>query len=82
MGRSVASGSGRLLVELRRTNDVAWLSMAEAILRGEGLDPIILDAASSVVDGSIGAVPRRLMIARPQAWMARSILDALDDIYG
>jgi len=71
-----------MLVELRRTNDVAWLTMAEAMLRGEGLDPIILDAASSVVDGSIGAVPRRLMIARPQAFMARSILTALDEIYG
>jgi hypothetical protein len=82
MGRSVAVERANMLVELRRTNDVAWLSMAEAMLRGEGLDPIILDAASSVVDGSIGAVPRRLMIARPQAFMARSILTALDEIYG
>ncbi|NDC59150.1 MAG: DUF2007 domain-containing protein [Alphaproteobacteria bacterium] len=82
MGRSVAVERANMLVELRRTNDVAWLTMAEAMLRGEGLDPIILDAASSVVDGSIGAVPRRLMIARPQAFMARSILTALDEIYG
>lgn len=71
-----------MLVELRRTNDLAWLSMAEAMLRGEGLEPLILDANASAVDGSLGAVPRRLMIARPQAWMARSILSALDEIYG
>jgi hypothetical protein len=71
-----------MLVELRRTNDLAWLSMAEAILRGEGLEPIVLDTASSSVNGSVGFVERRLMIARPQAWMARTILDALDEIYG
>jgi len=71
-----------MLVELRRTNDLAWLSMAEAILRGEGLEPIVLDSASSAVNGSVGFVERRLVIARQQAWMARTILDALDEIYG
>lgn len=71
-----------MLVELRRTNDLAWLSMAEAMLRGEGLEPIVLDSESSAINGSVGFVERRLMIARPQAWMATTILKALDDIYG
>lgn len=75
-------GIAAVLVELRRTNDLAWLSMAEAILRGEGIEPIILDAASSAVDGSLGAVPRRLAVRREQAWMAKTILAALDEIYG
>jgi glutamine synthetase len=32
MGRSVAVERANMLVELRRTNDVAWLTMAEAML--------------------------------------------------
>ncbi|MET0182912.1 MAG: DUF2007 domain-containing protein [Caulobacterales bacterium] len=48
--------------ELRRTNDLVFLSFAEAVLRDAGLNPVILDAGMAVMDGSIGALPRRLMV--------------------
>jgi hypothetical protein len=67
--------------ELRRTNDLVWLSMAEALLKGEGLTPVILDAGISAVEGGIGAFPRRLMITESEEALARRLLQDLDSAY-
>ena len=72
-GRSVSA-----MHELRRTNDVVYLSFAEAVLRQAGYAPVILDSSMSIADGSIGALPRRLMVADAEAKGARALLDALD----
>ncbi len=48
--------------ELLRTNDVVLLSFLEARLNGEGIMPVILDMNASIVEGSIGILPRRLMV--------------------
>ena len=64
--------------ELRRSNDLVYLSFAEAVLRQAGYAPVILDSAMSAADGSIGALPRRLMVADSEATGARTLLDALD----
>lgn len=50
------------LKELLRTNDVVLLSFLEARLKGEGVEPFILDMNASIVEGSIGILPRRLMV--------------------
>jgi hypothetical protein len=49
--------------ELLRTNDVVRLSWAQALLRDAGIDCLVLDHHTSLVEGSIGAIPRRLMVA-------------------
>jgi hypothetical protein len=49
--------------ELLRTNNLVYLSYAEAVLRDAGIDCLLLDSHMSVMDGSIGALPRRLMVA-------------------
>lgn len=49
--------------ELFRTNDVVRLSWAQAMLRDAGIDSVVLDHHTSLVEGSIGAIPRRLMVA-------------------
>ena len=49
--------------ELLRTNDIVRLSWAQAQLRDAGIDSIVLDQHTSLVEGSIGAIPRRLMVA-------------------
>lgn len=64
--------------ELRRTNDVVYLSFAQAALRSAGLDVVVLDEAQSVVDGSIGVIPRRLMAPDHQVEMALQILADLE----
>ena len=49
--------------ELLRSNDVVRLSWARALLADAGIDSLILDHHTSLVEGSIGAIPRRLMVA-------------------
>ncbi|WP_207477659.1 putative signal transducing protein [Arenibaculum pallidiluteum] len=48
--------------ELLRTNDAVLLSWVQALLAGEGIEVIVLDAHASVVEGSIGAIQRRLVV--------------------
>jgi len=49
------------LKELLRTNDVVLLSFLEARLKGEDIEAVILDMNASIVEGSLGVLPRRLM---------------------
>ncbi|MGE0258723.1 MAG: DUF2007 domain-containing protein [Alphaproteobacteria bacterium] len=49
--------------ELFRTNDVVRLSWAQARLQDAGIDSLVLDQHTSLVEGSIGAIPRRLVVA-------------------
>lgn len=49
--------------ELVRTNDMVLLSFLETRLREAGIEPILLDLHTSIIEGSIGALPRRLMVA-------------------
>jgi len=64
--------------ELRRTNDLVYLSYAQALLRSEGLSPVVLDAGMAVLDGSIGALPRRLMVPETEGEAALKLLAELD----
>src|SRR5579883_1548549 len=48
--------------ELLRTNDPVRLSWLQALLAGSGIEAIILDTHTSIIEGSIGAIPRRLMV--------------------
>ena len=64
------------MVELARSNDVVYLSWVEAVLRAEGIDCLVLDAFTSAVEGSIGAIPRRIMVAADDAEAARELLTA------
>ena len=48
--------------ELLRTNDPVLLSFATALFKGERIEAVVLDGYTSVLEGSIGAIPRRLMV--------------------
>ena len=64
--------------ELLRTNDVVRLSWAQARLGDAGIDSLVLDHHTSLVEGSIGAIPRRLMVAERDHARARDILAAAE----
>ncbi|MDX2234636.1 MAG: DUF2007 domain-containing protein [Hyphomonadaceae bacterium] len=59
------------------TNDPVRLSFAEAALRSEGVASVTLDAATSAAEGSIGAIPRRLVVAAADEATARQVLRAV-----
>ena len=60
--------------ELLRTNDPTVISFATALLGAEDIDCFVFDVHMSILDGSIGVLPRRLMVKRENAFMARAIL--------
>ena len=44
------------------TNDPVRLSFIVALLADAGIETVVFDTHASVADGSIGAIPRRLMV--------------------
>lgn len=64
-----------MMIELLRTNDLVHLSWAAAVLRSHGIEPLVLDHHAAAIEGSIGAIPRRLMVLDEEASRARWILE-------
>ncbi len=62
--------------ELLRTNNAVRLSWVQALLKDSGIDSLVLDHHTSLVEGSIGAIPRRLMVAERDFGRARALLAA------
>jgi hypothetical protein len=60
--------------ELLRTNELVFLSWAEAILRAENIEAVVLDAHTSVVEGSTYAIRRRMMVADADYDRARRLM--------
>jgi len=48
--------------ELLRTNDLVRLSWVEALLADAGIECLVLDQHTSLIEGSIAAIQRRLMV--------------------
>ena len=74
-------GAGKANVDEMRvillTNNPVQLSFAEAALRAEGVAFHTLDASTSAAEGSIGAIPRRLVVSAEDEDRARLVLSAL-----
>ena len=66
-----------------RTNNLVELSWAQMVLAEAGIDAFIFDAHNSIAEGSIGAIPRRLMVEDADEsradWTLRTARAALDD---
>jgi len=60
--------------ELIRTNDPVLLSFVENLLREASIDPLVLDRNMSVMEGSIGILPRRVLVADEDWSRARHLL--------
>jgi len=60
--------------ELVRTNDAVLVSAVSALLDGAGIAHVVLDQNMSVLEGSIGILPRRILVAADQARTARQLL--------
>ncbi|OUD10058.1 hypothetical protein BVC71_00640 [Marivivens niveibacter] len=60
--------------ELLRTTDPTVIAFAKVLLDGEGIDCFEFDVNMSVLDGSIGILPRRLMVADRDHFIAAAIM--------
>ena len=64
--------------EVFRSNDLVRLSFMEAVLNDADVCVLIMDQFASAVDGSIGALPRRLMVADDDYESAHEIIANLE----
>ncbi|MFZ1468487.1 MAG: DUF2007 domain-containing protein [Paracoccaceae bacterium] len=59
--------------ELLRTTDPTVIAFATVLLEGEGIAAFAMDVHMSVLDGSMGILPQRLMVADRDLFLARVI---------
>ena len=62
--------------ELFRTNDPVAISWVEAVLADADIPVVVLDAHTSVIEGSIGAIQRRVMVPDDDLERARALVEA------
>ena len=66
-----------------KTTDPVVLNFAANVLSQEGIESVVFDAHASVMDGSMGFLPRRLMVldedlARAETLLRAAVPDAFD----
>jgi hypothetical protein len=63
------------LRELVRTNDSVLVSAIEALLDGAKIPHLVLDQNMSVLEGSLGILPRRVLVNDDYLMAARRLLE-------
>lgn len=61
--------------ELVRTNDLVLVSAIGALLDGANIHHLVLDQNMSVIEGSLGVLPRRILVADELELRARRLLE-------
>ena len=57
-----------------RTNDLVLISFIESLLVGAGFDYFVADRHMSAVEGSLGFLPRRILVDADDKARARQLL--------
>lgn len=60
--------------ELVRTNDLVLISFIESLLGGAGFDYFVADRHMSALEGSLGFLPRRILVREEDRDAARRLL--------
>lgn len=60
--------------ELLRTNDIVLVSAVGALLDGAKIGHVLLDNNMSIVEGSLGIIPRRILVHDDDNLKARRLL--------
>jgi hypothetical protein len=60
--------------EIVRTNDAVLITNIEALFKGANIRHVVLDRNMSVLEGSIGLLPRRILVDDGQLERARRLL--------
>lgn len=59
------------MIELLRTNDIVLISRVEALMAEHNIGVFVADQYMSALEGSLGFLPRRMMIDRDDLNRAR-----------
>ena len=68
----------RSMEELMRTNDFVLITLVESLLKEAGIFHTVADRNMSLVEGSIGAIPSRVLVESDQLERARQIMRDVD----
>lgn len=60
--------------ELLSTNNLVTISVVESLLNGAEIEFIVLDQNMSILEGSIGIIPRRIMVGSDRLIAAQRLL--------
>ncbi|MDA7439093.1 DUF2007 domain-containing protein [Planktomarina temperata] len=60
--------------ELLRSTDPTLMAFAQMLLRGEDIACFEFDVNTSIIEGSIGILPRRLMVADRDHFVAAAVM--------
>ena len=68
---------------LLQTTDPTVIAFAQALLEGEDIECFVLDVHMSVFEGSLGILPRRVMVTDRDWVRARSVIrdNGIDEGY-
>lgn len=64
--------------ELMRVTEPVLISFIDALLRGGGITPVLLDRNMSVLEGSLGILPCRVLVAEEDWAAARRLVQDAD----
>jgi hypothetical protein len=71
----------RTMRDVLKTNNAVLLNFAEAVLSDAGIKAVVFDGHMSIMDGSLGILPRRLMVSDEDFTRAKAVLSgALPDV--
>ena len=62
------------MTEILRTNDLVLISFVRSLLDGAGIEYLLLDGNMSVLEGSLGVLPRRVLVPEELSIRARRLL--------
>lgn len=60
--------------EVLRTNDLVLISFVRTLFEGAGIPHLVLDTHMSTVEGSLGVLPRRVLVGEDRLAAARRVL--------
>ena len=62
------------MVEILRTNDLVLISVIESLLKAAGVSFFVADQHMAAVEGSLGFLPRRILVGAGEETRARRLL--------
>lgn len=60
--------------ELLRTNDLVLISFVESLLKEAGIPHFVADQNMSIIEGSLGVLPRRVLVDAERESEARRLM--------
>jgi hypothetical protein len=60
--------------DVLKTNNAVLLNFAQVVLSDVGIETVVFDSHMSIMDGSLGILPRRLMVLESDYERARRVL--------